>query len=198
VPPPAETFLDDLKNQQFGVFGIGKIEDIFVGQGITHAKHTGTNREGLELTLQAVNRALPLNELRLDQNAPQDARLIFTNLVDTDSMYGHRRDVQGYARSLTEIDQYLGQIMAAMSDEDLLIISSDHGNDPTMPGTDHTREYVPILIYSPKFANGSTDRPSTSRDLGIRDGFSDIAATLARWLNVAWEGPGVNCLAQNN
>jgi len=198
VPPPAETFLDDLKNQKFGVFGIGKIEDIFVGNGITHAKHTGTNREGLELTLQAVNRAVPLKELQLYPTAPDDAHLIFTNLVDTDSMYGHRRDVQGYARSLAEIDQYLGQIMDAMSEEDLLIISSDHGNDPTMPGTDHTREYVPILIYSPKFANGSDDKSKTLRDLGTRNGFSDIAATLANWLNVAWDGPGVNCLDTNN
>jgi phosphopentomutase len=197
VPPPAETFLDDLKKQKLGVLGIGKIEDIFVGHGITHAKHTGTNREGLELTLQAINRVVSLKELRLDADVPDDARVIFTNLVDTDSMYGHRRDVQGYARSLSEIDQYLGRIMEAMSEEDLLIISSDHGNDPTMPGTDHTREYVPLLIYSPKFANGS-QTSSPVRDLGTRDGFSDIAATLATWLNVIWDGPGVSCFDSNS
>jgi phosphopentomutase len=198
VPPPAETLLDDLKQQKLGVLGIGKIEDIFVGHGITHAKHTGTNREGLELTLQAINRAVSLKELRLDVNVPDDARVIFTNLVDTDSMYGHRRDVQGYARSLTEIDVYLGRIMDAMSEEDLLIISSDHGNDPTMPGTDHTREYVPLLIYSPKFANGSKPNSATLRDLGTRNGFSDIAATLANWLNVTWDGPGVSCIDSNS
>jgi phosphopentomutase len=198
VPPPAETFLDQLKQQRLGVFGIGKIEDIFVGQGITHAKHTGTNREGLELTLQAVKRTVPLSGLKLDPNAPDDARMIFTNLVDTDSMYGHRRDVAGYARSLTEIDDYLGRIVGAMSKQDLLIISSDHGNDPTMPGTDHTREYVPLLVYSPKLADGSGSKSKLSHDLGTRNGFADIAATIAGWLNVSWRGPGVSCIDENS
>ena len=112
--------------------------------------------------------------------------MIFTNLVDTDSLYGHRRDVKGYGGALLEIDQWLGKIMAAMGPDDLLIISSDHGNDPTAPGTDHTREYVPILAYT----GGAQAAQAESRDLGIREGFGDIAGTLADWLHIDWKGAG--------
>jgi phosphopentomutase len=194
VPPPAETLLDDLKEHGLGVFGIGKIDDIFTGQGITHAKHTGTNREGLELTLKSIKGEISLPVLKRTSQAPDNARLIFTNLVDTDSLYGHRRDASGYAKALLEIDSYLGRIMQAMSEQDLLIISSDHGNDPTMPGTDHTREYVPLLIYSPRFVRNGDPALSIERNLGTRQGFADIAATVADWLKVGWSGPGVSCL----
>jgi phosphopentomutase len=195
VPPPAETLLDELCANKRGVLGIGKIEDIFVGHGLTHAKHTATNLEGLELTLKALNKELDLDAIKTVQDGPENVDLIFTNLVDTDSMYGHRRNVDGYAKALQEIDLWVGKIIASMHESDLLIISSDHGNDPTMPGTDHTREDVPILVYSPSLDNSKHD---VQRDLGIRDGFTDVAATLSAWLNVSWKGPGKSCLAELN
>jgi phosphopentomutase len=193
VPPPAATFLDKARGGGRGVFGIGKIEDIFVGHGLTHAKHTGINREGLELTLQAIKNEVNYGSIKTTPQAPKDVQLIFTNLVDTDSMFGHRRDVKGYAGALQEIDQWLGKIIPAMQNDDLLIISSDHGNDPTMPGTDHTREDVPLLVYSPSFKSSDANILAKS-DLGVRNGFTDIAATLSNWLDVPWQGEGKTVL----
>jgi phosphopentomutase len=191
VPPPGKTFLDKALDSGLGVFGIGKIEDIFVGHGLSHAKHTGTNKEGLELTLQAIAGDVDWNKIQISANKPDRTGLIFTNLVDTDSLYGHRRDVKGYGVALTEIDEYLGRIMKAMKPEDLLIISSDHGNDPTAPGTDHTREYVPLLAYSPSLMPSmSPSQQSLKTDVGVRHGFADIAGTLADWLNLSWTGAG--------
>jgi len=181
VPPPAKTFLDNALDSGLGVFGIGKIEDIFVGNGLSHAKHTGTNVEGLELTLKAINGDIDMNSVQISSTRPDRMGLIFTNLVDTDSLYGHRRDVKGYGHALEEIDQWLGRIIAAMQPEDLLLISSDHGNDPTAPGTDHTREFVPLVGYSPSLV---------SADIGIRHGFADIAGSLSSWLNIGWTGAG--------
>lgn len=197
VPPPSETFLDMLLKTGMGVLGIGKIEDIFVGQGLSHARHTGGNKEGLELTLQAVSDKLALNDLSTGKDMPEHVQLIFTNLVDTDSLYGHRRDVKGYATALEGIDQGLSRIMATMHPEDLLIISSDHGNDPTAVGTDHTREFVPLLAYSPSFEKHGIHKTlseSHQFKIGTRDGFVDIAATLADWLEIKWNGPGVSFL----
>jgi len=132
-----------------------------------------------------------VNTLQISSTRPDRMGLIFTNLVDTDSLYGHRRDVKGYGGALEEIDQWLGQIMAAMRPDDLLLISSDHGNDPTAPGTDHTREFVPLIGYSPALAaaTGLTDQYQLS-DIGIRQSFADIAGSLASWLNVPWSGSG--------
>jgi len=192
IPPPARTLLDVLTEQGMGIFGVGKIEDIFVGQGLTHAKHTGSNKQGLELTLQAIKNEIDYNPIAIVKDKPENVQLIFTNLVDTDSMYGHRRNVKGYAHALTEIDQWLGKIMAAMSDDDLLIISSDHGNDPTAAGTDHTREFVPLLAYSPILAKSSVNLCA-----GVRNGFTDIAASLADWLGNRWDGAGVSFLAND-
>lgn len=183
VPPPRETFLDLLKKRGVGVFGVGKIEDIFVGHGITHAKHTGSNREGLEITLAAIEGRYPLDRCRIHDTGSDEIGLIFTNLVDTDSLFGHRRNVRGYRDALVEIDLWLGKILAALGPGDLLIISSDHGNDPTAPGTDHTREFVPLLAFGKDFGSGQGD-------LGTRKGFCDIAASLADWLQVDWQGPG--------
>jgi phosphopentomutase len=191
VPPPAKTLLDRLQESGLGVLGIGKIEDIFAGHGVTHARHTGSNREGLEVTIQAIKGELPLSKLGCAAGVPDTVSLIFTNLVDTDSVYGHRRDVPGYARALAEIDLYLAKIIEAMSSQDLLIITSDHGNDPTMPGTDHTREYVPILVYSPSLTDSQNHR---KKNLGVRQGFSDVAATTAAWLNFPWSGAGLSCV----
>lgn len=196
VPPPQATLLDKVKESQRGVLGIGKIEDIFVGHGLTHAQHTGSNVEGLQLTLEAIQRKLNLKDITmhgLDKNAhTEDVQLIFTNLVDTDSLYGHRRDVEGYGKALLEIDEWTGKIIDAMQDEDLLLISSDHGNDPTAPGTDHTREFVPILGYSPRLAKNSAVHGA----VGERDGFVDIAASLADWLGVSWAGPGSSVVSE--
>lgn len=192
VPPPEPTFLDQATAAGLGVLGIGKIEDIFAKQGVTHAKHTGLNREGLELTLAAVRGQLELAPLKVLSGAPDAVQIIFTNLVDTDMVFGHRRNVQGYAGALVEIDEWLGRIMDAMTEDDVLVISSDHGNDPTAPGTDHTREFVPLLTYSPAFgANDSLDR-----QLGIREGFVDIAASLAAWFGLEWHGPGVSFIPE--
>lgn len=183
VPPPERTLLDKLTDRDIGVFGVGKIEDIFVGQGLSHAVHTGSNKEGLEITLAAINGEYPLNDAKLKGDYSDDTRLIFTNLVDTDSLYGHRRNVEGYAGALNEIDLWLKKIVDSLKPEDLLIITSDHGNDPTAPGTDHTREYVPLLAYSPSMAD-------QAEDVGVRKSFCDVAASLADWLEVPWQGRG--------
>lgn len=192
VKPPKATYLDFLFGKNLGVLGIGKIEDIFDKQGITHAIHTGSNKEGLQLTLDAITGKFDLPRHKIVDKAPDTVPLIFTNLVDTDATYGHRRNVQGYAAALKEIDEWVGKIMQEMGDEDLLIITSDHGNDPTAPGTDHTREYVPLLAYSRALAKIGFDK----KNIGIRKGFADIAASLAQWLGTDWQGPGVSFIPQ--
>lgn len=144
---PSHTVLNELKDKGIGVIAIGKIEDIFSKSGITHAIHTGSNKEGLEFTLKAVK-----NELDLDKIAYAGTdfsnSLIFTNLVDTDMLYGHRNDAKGYGKAIEEIDTYIDDIISNMTNDDLLIITADHGCDPTVEGTDHTREKVPVLVYS--------------------------------------------------
>ncbi len=186
VPPPAPTLLDALSAKGVGVFGVGKIEDIFTGQGLTHAQHTGSNKEGLELTLQSITNEVDYEKIRIAKEKPEHVQFVFTNLVDTDSLFGHRRDAKGYAAALSEIDEWLGKILKSMTSDDLLIISSDHGNDPTAPGTDHTREFVPLLAYSPAFQSAS------DLDVGIRNGFTDVAASVADWVGTKWDGPGVS------
>jgi phosphopentomutase len=104
-------------------------------------------------------------------------------------LFGHRRDARGYATALIEIDEWVGHIMGAMKDDDIMIITSDHGNDPTAPGTDHTREFVPLLCYSRSLQK-------SSRDLGTRKGFVDVAASLATWLGLEWSGPGVSFIPE--
>jgi phosphopentomutase len=190
VPPPAPTLMDGLVGAGLGVFGVGKIEDIFVGHGLTHAKHTGINSEGLDLTLKAVSGDIEYNKHKIKGASPDRVQFIFTNLVDTDSLFGHRRNVEGYAGALTEIDEWLGRIMEHMTADDLLIISSDHGNDPTAPGTDHTREFVPLLAYSSGIAGG------IKHDAGTRQGFSDIAASISDWLGLSWQGLGKSFLVR--
>lgn len=186
VPPPGKTLLDQLQSAGHGVFGIGKIEDIFVKQGLTHAKHTGSNQEGLQLTLDAVKGTVDLKPLQISDKAGDEVTLIFTNLVDTDMVYGHRRNVKGYAEALVEIDQWLGKIIEAMKPNDLLLITSDHGNDPTAVGTDHTREFVPLIAYSPSLEGLSKEK----KEIGIRKGFFDVAASLASWYGIKWTGLG--------
>lgn len=146
---PKHTVLNEIKEKGGMVIGIGKIEDIFSKSGITHAIHTGSNKEGLELTLKAVKEELELNSIAYaDYKGEWDFSLIFTNLVDTDMLYGHRNDAKGYGKAIEEIDTYLEKILAELKDEDILIITADHGCDPTVSGTDHTRETVPLLIHA--------------------------------------------------
>lgn len=171
---PSHTILNDIKNAGGKVIGIGKIEDIFSKSGITHAIHTGSNKEGLELTLKTVK-----NELNLDEIAYPDYKdcnnktgeLIFTNLVDTDMLYGHRNDAKGYGKAIEEIDTYVDKIIENMTNDDILIITADHGCDPTVEGTDHTREQVPILVYSKNIS---------PKDLGIIDGFDFVSEIIKK------------------
>lgn len=175
IEPVAPTVLNEIKDNGGEVVGIGKIEDIFSKYGITHAIHTGSNKEGLELTLKAVKRELPLEDIAYEKDKNyNDKELIFTNLVDTDMLYGHRNDAKGYGNAIEEIDTYLKPIMDAMSDDDLLFVTADHGCDPTVEGTDHTREKVPVLIYSKSL-------PSKG-NLGEIVGFDMIAQQVKNWL----------------
>ncbi|WP_438348573.1 phosphopentomutase [Paenibacillus sp. FA6] len=156
--PFGETVLDQLKNEGYDVISVGKINDIFTGQGINESFPTKSNLDGIETTIKQLMRSFK--------------GLLFVNLVDFDSLYGHRRDPKGYAACLEEFDRYVPELMQQIGDKDLLIITADHGNDPTAPGTDHTREYVPILIYNPVLAKASIS-------IGTRDTFADLAATIA-------------------
>ncbi len=173
---PSHTVLNDIKDAGAKVIGIGKIEDIFSKSGITHAIHTGSNKEGLELTLKAVKKELDLDKIAYKNiNITNDSEFIFTNLVDTDMLYGHRNDAAGYGKAIEEIDTYVDDIINNMTDNDLLIITADHGCDPTVEGTDHTREYVPILVFSKKQKGGN---------LGLIKGFDFIADTVKNWLKI--------------
>ena len=160
--PFEPTVLDNIKESGLDVIAVGKIEDIFNGQGITEAIHTRDNMHGVDETI---------NYIKKENNG-----LIFTNLVDFDSKYGHRRNIEGYKEALEEFDARIPQIIEALNEDDILIINADHGNDPTYKGTDHTREYIPLLVYGKNIKQGV--------NLGIRNSFADIGATVADILNV--------------
>ena len=162
LKPIGETVLDLAVKKGLEVKAVGKIEDIFAGQGITYAVHTKNNSEGIEKTIQLLEDSFE--------------GIIFTNLVDFDMLYGHRNDVEGYARALKEFDDNLPLIINNLKQDDLLIITADHGCDPTTPGTDHSREYVPLLLYGRKIKTGV--------NLGTRETFSDVAATVAEYLDI--------------
>ena len=175
MKPPKATVLDKVKNAGAKVIGIGKIEDIFSKAGITHAIHTGSNKEGLELTIKAIEGNLDLDKIKYEGiNITDDSKeIIFTNLVDTDMLFGHRNNAEGYGKAIEEIDAYLTQILPLIGKDDLLIITADHGCDPTVPGTDHTREKVPVLYYS---------KGIEPKDLGVTIGFDSIANRISDWL----------------
>lgn len=156
-PLPEPTALDRLKAAGVPVTGVGKIEDIFAHRGLTHSFHTNTTKASQQQVLELVRS-------RADG-------LIFANFVDFDMLYGHRRDTKGYATALEQTDRFFSDLLAVLHPTDWLIVTADHGNDPTFKGTDHTREYVPLLVYQ-------QDRPG--RSLGIRHGFYDIAQSLAK------------------
>lgn len=163
LAPPAPTLLDKLKEAGYAVVGIGKIEDIFAGRGLTQAVHTEGNMDGVDKTLDFMGKDME--------------GLIFTNLVDYDSLYGHRNDPEGYARALMDFDRRVPELLAALSPGDLLVITADHGCDPVSPGTDHTREYVPLLVYG--------SRVKAGYNLGIRETFADLGATVAEIFGVS-------------
>lgn len=158
VTPPEPTLLDRLKAAGMMVYGVGKIEDIFAAQGITDAVHTQHNMDGVEQTLHAMR-------------TRGDRGMIFTNLVDFDAQFGHRNNPQGYAQALQAFDARVPELMDALRPDDLLVLTADHGNDPTTPSTDHSREMVPILITGAQVQQGT--------NIGTRATFSDLAATIA-------------------
>jgi phosphopentomutase len=157
VPPPKGMLLDQLDDRGVRVFSVGKIFDVFLGRGIRRYEKTKSNAEGMAKTLEA------MNEL--------EAGLIFVNLVDFDMLYGHRNDIEGYARALEEVDAWVPRLEEQLVEGDLAIFTADHGCDPTTPSTDHSREYVPLLVYGPGSAAGV--------NLGTRATLSDIGQTVA-------------------
>lgn len=162
ISPPTPNLLTYCKEASIPVIAIGKIEDIFNKQGITKAIHTKDNQDGISKTLECMKQ--------------YDEGLIFTNLVDFDMKWGHRRDAKSYGEGLEAFDKGLGQILALMKSDDLLIITADHGCDPVAPGTDHTREYVPLLLIGDSIQKGV--------DLKTRKSFADIGATLCDYFGL--------------
>ena len=162
VEPTCETVLDLLAAEKIPVTGIGKIKDLFAGRGISASYKIRDNNEGMAKTEGAIQ--------------SQDLGLIFTNLIDFDTLYGHRNDAEGYIKALETFDTQLGSLIKIMKDDQLLIITADHGCDPLFKGWDHTRENVPVLAYSPAFKQGG--------ELGVRDTFADVGATIADNFNL--------------
>ncbi|MGM1047518.1 MAG: phosphopentomutase [Bacillota bacterium] len=157
LKPFGRTTMNELKDAGFDVIALGKISDIYDGEGITEGIRTVSNMDGMDKLVATMDKSFN--------------GLSFINLVDFDAVYGHRRDPKGYGQALEEYDVRLPEVFDKMTDDDLLVITADHGNDPTYKGTDHTREYVPLLIYSPRFAEG--------KELPLRKTFADIGATVA-------------------
>lgn len=172
VTPPADTTLDMVSRGGKVMYGVGKIGDIFNEKGLTENVHTVSNMDGVDKTIEAIKKDFE--------------GFIFTNLVDFDSKYGHRRDPEGYGRCIEEFDARLPEIFEAMGEDDILMIAADHGNDPTAPGTDHTREYVPLLVYGKKLKSGV--------NLGTRSSFADVGTTVSEFLGVSDTGVGESFL----
>ena len=175
LKPFGRTTLSVLKDAGTDVIAIGKIRDIYDGEGVTRSIRTVSNMDGMDRLIELLEEPF--------------MGLSFLNLVDFDAIYGHRRDPQGYGQALEEYDARLPELLARMSNDDLLIITADHGNDPTYSGTDHTREYVPLLVYSPRFRQGG-------QELGIRKTFADIGATIADNFGVSLPKYGTSFLSQ--
>ena len=165
ILPPAPTMLDAIKAAGLDSIAVGKITDIFVGQGITETIRTANNAEGMAATAKVAERDFH--------------GICFTNLVDFDMVYGHRNNVEGYANALTEFDRWLTDFIPGLRENDLLIITADHGCDPATPSTDHSREYTPMLMYR---------KGMTPKNLGTRGTFADISATVLDYLGVAADG----------
>ena len=174
VPPHGETLLDLLAARGIPVFGVGKIEDIFTGRGVSAAVHTRSDDDGVDQTLKAMREV--------------ERGLIFTNLVDFDTLYGHRNDVPGFASNLEALDRRVPEIVAALREDDVFLLTADHGCDPSDVSTDHTRENVPLLVRGPRVRPG--------RDLGLRSSFADLGATLADNFGVGPLGAGASFLGE--
>jgi phosphopentomutase len=170
LAPPDETLLDDLAAAGVPRAGVGKVDDLFAGRSL-RARHTRSNAEGIQCILEWL--------------IGEQGGLLFANLVDFDTLYGHRNDAAGFERALREFDDALPSIRSALREDDLLFITADHGNDPTTRSTDHAREYVPLL------ALGEPVHPVT---IGERETFSDLGATVAEWLNIGFRGRGTSFL----
>lgn len=174
VPPPAGMLLDQLQKAGAQVYSVGKIIDIFLGRGINEYEKTKSNADGMAKTLAAMDTF--------------ERGLIFVNLVDFDSLFGHRNDVEGYAKALEEADAWLPSLDAKLREDDLVILTADHGCDPTTPSTDHSREYVPLLVYGP--------RTRRNVNLGIRATLSDIGQTVAANFGAALIAKGTSFLPE--
>lgn len=172
LEPPQDTMLDVLKEAEYDVIGVGKINDIFAGKGITEFVRTQDNADGIEKTMEYMER---------DFNG-----LCFVNLVDFDMLYGHRNDVPGYAKALTYFDQQLPKILSALEPEDVLMITADHGCDPGTPSTDHSREYTPFVMYGKNLPHG--------KNMGTRGSFSDIGATVLDYFGLSGNIAGESML----
>ncbi len=172
IQPPGDTLLDVLEAASVPRHGIGKVDDLFAGRGIA-ARHTKDNADGIA----ALGDWL--------KSAPHG--FCFANLVDFDQLYGHRNDAPGFQGALESFDRALPALLATLKEDDLLFITADHGNDPTTPSTDHARERVPLLVAGARVRGG---------DLGVRETFSDLGATVAHWFGLDWRGRGTSFLAE--
>jgi len=169
---PGTTMLDQLKESNYDVLGVGKIYDIFAGKGITDTVRTVDNADGIEKLIERTGRDFE--------------GICFINLVDFDMMYGHRNNIDGYAKALTYFDEQLPRILEGLREDDILIITADHGCDPSTPSTDHSREYVPLVVYGSKVKAGA--------NLGTRKTFADIAATILDYFDVPSKVAGTSFL----
>ena len=174
LEPPKKTMLDYISEAGMDVLAVGKINDIFAGRGVTEMVRTANNGEGMDRTLEYAKRSFH--------------GLCFTNLVDYDMLYGHRNDVDGYAKALTAFDKRLPELLVSLGEEDILMITADHGCDPATPSTDHSREYTPLVIAGPPVRSGV--------NLGTRASFADIAATILEYLGVEGETDGTSFLEE--
>ncbi|WP_449403727.1 phosphopentomutase [Exiguobacterium artemiae] len=173
LKPFDRTVMNELETAGLDVISLGKIADIFDGEGVTDAIRTKSNMDGMDQLVKQLDRDF--------------TGLCFLNLVDFDALFGHRRDPQGYGQALEEFDARLLEVFERLQEDDLLIITADHGNDPVHPGTDHTREYVPLLVYS---------KSGAAKDLGIRSTFADLGATVADNFNVKMPAHGKSFLSE--
>ena len=172
LEPPAPTVLDRLTERGHVVVTVGKVDQLFAGRGVSDAIHTGNNAEGEEALVSLARSS--------------GEGLVFANLVDFDQQYGHRNDPAGFARALEQFDDRLGEILGRLRDDEMCMVTADHGNDPTTPSTDHAREYVPLIVGGRRVRAGA--------DLGTRETFSDIAATLAELFGVTAPQHGTSFL----
>ena len=176
VKPPEKTVMNFITESGLDSIAVGKISDIYAGEGVTESLKSKSNMDGVDQTIKALKKDFK--------------GLLFTNLVDFDMLYGHRRDPIGYGKAIEEFDQRLPEIIDALREDDLLLLTADHGNDPTHPGTDHTREYVPVIAYSKSLKGGV--------DLGILNTFSDIGSTVADNFEVQGTKNGASFLNKLN